>query len=61
MRFCTLTLAALLAVAFYAHGSAVALINQRSGRCLDVPGSTTGDIRLAQYGCHFGANQLWYH
>lgn len=43
------------------HGSAVALINQLSDKCLDVPGSSTGDVPLAQYGCHFGANQLWYH
>ncbi|MFF1925410.1 ricin-type beta-trefoil lectin domain protein [Streptomyces sp. NPDC058221] len=41
-------------------GSAHALVNKASGRCLDVPGGdTTSGTSLDLWDCHGGANQQW--
>jgi hypothetical protein len=36
-----------------------AITNVASGRCVDVPNGTTGDVQLVQYDCHHRAHQLW--
>jgi endo-1,4-beta-xylanase len=38
----------------------VALKNESSGMCLDVPGASSSDgVQIQQYPCHYGPNQQW--
>jgi len=46
--------------ASWPSGSVVHIVNQHSGKCMDVAGASMGDqAKVQQFHCHDGKNQIW--